>query len=260
MKKTITRLMSLLIAVLLLAAMPMTALAAVDIPIYEEYYSSRKPSSSTYEGAGPQIDMITVDDTSVRIKASDYDYFVEVDGVLYERLGVANVSEYKVYDSIIIPPRPTDPIKADEWDSKYSDLFVSYGRHTHVSYGWQASLTNHWRYCVICHETYDMNWHWDYNKDDKCDFCENDIHYYTITIKDMEGGTVTLSQDKAKLNDEVQVTVKPDAGYELKEIRFYNLNQPHSQLVRYEDVPGKEYHFVVLPWDIEIEADFVKVN
>ena len=76
----------------------------------------------------------------------------------------------------------------------------------------------------------------------------------------MEHGKIVLSKEKGALDERIDVTVVPDEGYELKEIRFFNLNKVHSQLTRYEDVKGEKYHFIVLPWDIEIEADFVEAK
>lgn len=262
MKHSAKRIFSGLIAVLLLAVLPVTALAVVDIPVYNEFYEGTPLTPEHYEGAdfGEEVDTIYVGRFGGYIDAEDYDYWVIVDGVRYERVGVANAADFGTADYIIIPPRPSDPWLAAQWDQVYGELFVTYTRHIHISHGWESSQTNHWCRCVDCGEIYNMNWHWDYNKDDHCDFCTDEIHYYTVTVHEAEGGTVTVSHDKAALNETVQVTVKPDAGYVLKEIRFYNMNKEHSQLVRWEDVPGQEYHLVVLPWDVEIVAEFVKAD
>lgn len=253
MKHSVKRLVCMLAAIVLLAAVLPTSALAYPVLFQSELYSTTKAEKADLIGnASYTPDSIEVDGAPKKISIADFKKYINESGVIYQILGF---NTWDTYD-----PKPTMELPATNSDGYYSDIYIAYGPHVHHSTVWYSDKNNHWQYCDECGEKFNMNWHHDLDENSVCDECENAIHYYTITLKDMVGGKVTVSQDKAMLNDRVEVTVTPDAGYVLKEIRFYNLNDVHSQLVRYEDVAGSEYHFIVLPWDIEIEADFVKAD
>jgi len=260
MKRTFKRILCMVTVIVLVAALlPTAALAAFYIPIYSEIYDNDKAREEDLLMQGDYTpDPVVIEDEPVELNVKDFEKFIEQDGKIYKILGINDFESYNPQTKLTIPapPAATDPSFAD-WYNQWNSIYLAYGPHTHKSEDWVTTKTNHWQICDECYVQFNMNWHWDRNEDSVCDDCGDPIHYYTITIKEMEGGTVTVSKDKAKLNDTILVTVTPAAGYKLKEVRFYNLNEVHSQLTRYEDVPGSEYHFVVLPWDIEIEADFV---
>ena len=183
-------------------------------------------------------------------------------------------------DGVIIPAFPksdSEELKSlsaaqREWIKKYTyldpneawlwtkEILVTYKWHHHNLQGSQMYFDDnyHWQLCTECGNRAYLSNHTDRDADGKCDFCGNAIRYYNVTVKDAAGGKVTLSANKGAMNGKISVTVTPDAGYHLESIKFFNNNAQHSQLTRYEDKAGSEYHFVILNWDIEVEASFVK--
>lgn len=247
------RIACMLAIVLLLVTVLPTAAMAYTVNFSTELYSTTKAEKGDKIGdASYAPDPIKVDGAPKKISINDFKKYINESGVVYQILGFNTFFEYD--------PKPTMELPATDSSGIYSRIFIAYGPHVHHSKYWVFDKNNHWKYCDECGEQFNMNWHHDYDDNDVCDQCSNPIHYYSIDIKEMTGGKVTLSQDKAELNDRIEVTVTPDAGYRLKEIRFYNKNDVHSQLVCYEDVPGSKYHFITLVWDMEIEADFEKID
>ncbi|MCI6956143.1 MAG: hypothetical protein SPI15_09800 [Candidatus Faecousia sp.] len=263
MKHPVKRLVCMLAAIVLLAAMLPTAAMAYTVNFWTELYSTTKAEEKDLI---PDIipsykpEHIEVDGAPKKISINDFKKYINESGVIYQILGFNTIDTYAPKPTMELPATiPAVPGDDAEYGDEYP-IYIAYGPHVHHSEYWFFDKNNHWQYCDECGELFNMHWHRDHDENGICDACSNAIHYYTITLKDMTGGKITLSQEKGELNDRINVTVTPDAGYALKEIRFYNLNDVHSQLVRYEDVPGSEYHFVISVWDIEIEAEFEKVG
>ena len=255
------RIACMLAVVLLLVTVLPTAAMAYTVRFWNELYSTTKAEEDDFiSNASEHPDPIEVDGAPKKISISDFKKYINESGVIYQILGFNTWDTHDPKPTMVLPAtKPEIPNdEAGSGDTYY--IYIAYGPHVHTSRYWVFDKNNHWQYCDICGEQFNMNWHHDYDNNDVCDDCSNPIHYYSIDIKEMTGGKITLSQDKAELNDRIEVTVTPDAGYRLKEIRFYNKNDVHSQLVRYEDVPGSKYHFITLVWDMEIEAEFEKVN
>lgn len=264
MKKSVSRLLSLALAIVLTAAvLPTAALAADHLVAFKvELYNSDEIAPENYLGEGTNVpDSVTIStEKGATFSVADFTYMIIENGDLYDLIGMNVGTEFTTPTSLVIPPRPTDPAEAAAWDTLYGYVYLAYAPHQHHRLWWYSNDTHHIAYCEDCGDRVEMKWHYDRNDNGICDLCGYSIHYYTITVKDMEGGSISLSTEAPVLGERVNVTVTPAEGYVLKEIRFYNKNEEHSQLVRYEDVPGSSYHFIVLPWDIEIEADFVKAE
>ena len=215
--------------------------------------------------------LIPADKKGLTVSASDYDHLIYgEDGKKYDFAGMhlintmtpeemEKTSIYNDVTSIRIPMFPEDGTQEeqDAWFAKYGYVSVAYGPHEcePSTHAWYASKTNHWRLCKYCWEPCRMNWHSKDTGDGKCTVCENELHYYSVTVTATAGGKVEVNKDKALLNDRIDVTVTPDSGYKIKSVTFYNTNDIHSQLTRWEDGNGK-YHTVVLPWDVEIDVEF----
>ena len=258
MKHPVKRLVCMLAAIVMLAAVLPTSALAYQVHFYSELYSTTKAERDDMIGnASYTPDPIEVDGAPRKISINDFKKYINESGVIYQILGFNTWDTYDPTPTMELPATKP-PMEGD--DAEKYPIFIAYGPHVHTSKYWVFDKNNHWQYCDLCGARFNMDWHHDYDKNGVCDDCSNDIHYYTIEVKEMTGGKITLSQEKGELNDRINVTVTPDAGYRLKEIRFYNKNDVHSQLIRYEDVPGSEYHFVISVWDIEIEADFEKVG
>ena len=254
------RILSLITALLILALIPMSAFA-YNIPVGREYYENGfKPEN--YVNGESDIGSVTMpDEGGLKVSIDDFEKRIEWDGQLWDLKGINDNESFDPKKVLEIPPMPEyGTPEFDEWFAKWGALWLAYGLHIHFSDRWFTDNTHHFQMCDDCWQRFNLNLHKDKDENGICDQCSAQIHYYTITVLEMEGGTVTLSKEKGRLDERIDVTVTPNEGYVLKEIRFYNLNKQHSQLTRYEDVKGEQYHFIVLPWDIEIEADFVKAQ
>ena len=251
------KILSLITALLILAAVPMSAFA-VKIDVFDEFYEGGFAKDDLVD-TGYNHREIDLPVPGTKISVNDFEKRIEWDGKLWDLKGINNV---KTFDPVTeIPAMPEYGTEVfDAWYDGWGELYLAYGLHIHKSDRWFGDTTHHFQLCDDCGERFNLNLHKDKDENGSCDRCEAAIHYYTITVKEMEHGKVVLSKEKGELDERIDVTVIPDEGYVLKEIRFYNLNKQHSQLVRYEDVKGEQYHFIVLPWDIEIEADFVEAQ
>ena len=249
--------LSLITALLILAMVPMSAFA-VKIDVFDEFYEGGFAKDDLVD-TGYNRREIDLPVPGTKISVNDFEKRIEWDGKLWDLKGINNV---KTFDPVTeIPAMPEYGTEEfDAWYDVWGELYLAYGLHIHRSDRWFSDTTHHFQMCDDCWTRFNLNLHKDKDENGICDKCEVEIHYYTVTVKEMEHGKIVLSKEKGALDERIDVTVIPDEGYELKEIRFYNLNKQHSQLTRYEDVKGEQYHFIVLPWDIEIEADFVEAN
>lgn len=250
------KILSLITALLILAAIPMAAFA-VKIGVREEFYENGF-GKDNFKGMGAfyEIDLPV---PGTKLSVNDFEELVEWNGQLWDLKGINNVDTFDPVTEI--PPMPEYGTEEfDAWYDVWGELYLAYGLHIHASDVWYSDRTHHFQMCDDCWTRFNLNLHKDKDEDGICDKCACQIHYYTITVKEMEHGKIVLSKEKGALDERIDVTVIPDEGYVLKEIRFYNLNKVHSQLTRHEDVKGEQYHFIVLPWDIEIEADFVEAK
>jgi len=254
------RLLSLVIALLLLATIPVSAFA-IRIDIIEELYTDQKASAEGYYGSAGTAGSVTISDKPIKVSIDEFEEFIVIDGKKYKVKGLNDSLSYSPKSQLEIPAPPAEGTpEYDEWFARWGTLYLAYVPHKHESEVWYGDNTHHFQMCDECWDRFNLNLHEDENEDGYCDDCGVEIHYYTITVLEMEGGTVTLSKEKGMLDDRIDVTVTPDDGYVLKGIRFFNLNKQHSQLTCHVDVKGEKYHFIVLPWDIEIEAEFVKAE
>lgn len=264
MKKRFARIVCwALVLILALSLVPVAALAAevgttgVFNGIFE---SPRAVKDSLEEVEEEAVKTITVGDKKVVVDAADYKPLIRHNGKYYDLAGLHTL------DSLANNGRPSRTVTLDaytpedfeEWYANYAAVILAYVPHEHKPWNdqWFFSLTNHWQYCELCKEVFNMNWHHDKDENDVCDDCQEAIHYYDITVAETTGGKVEVSADKPRLNDRVDVTITPDSGYRVKSIAFYNNNEQHSQVCQYMDVPYSEYHFIVLPWDVEVVVEF----
>ena len=160
-----------------------------------------------------------------------------------------------------VPAFPQNGTQAqkDAWNKAYGNFNIYYVPHEHGPItGWHYDANNHWMLCMDCQSLLGLNWHQDVDNNGVCDVCKQPIVYRALTVKPSEGGKVTISAEKGTVGNRVAVTVEPDAGYKLADIRGINNNEMHSVRPCFEDVKGKYYHFIVDVWDVEIQATFVK--
>ena len=266
-KKFLTILLS---ACMVLTLLPMAAMA--DTYVFPELFRDEDAHFNDFDEREEIFspDLIRRSPEKVIVDSKDYEHFILWDDRYYEFVGIGSpFSPEHGGDPIDngvtqleIPPFPENGTEEeiDAWLAEYGHITMAYAPHDHDTRNmpWKYNLTNHWKICRRCGAQAMINWHHDADKDGICDDCSMPIHYYKITVKETTGGKVEVSQEKAMLNDSIQVTVTPDPGWHLKELHFFNLNEMHSELTRWEDVPGSQYHFIILPWDADVEAVFEK--
>ena len=202
----------------------------------------------------------------VTINKDTFGEFCDIGGTLYEFAGIGLVPKddnVKVEDgkaSLDIPVMPKDPVKRQEWIKTYASVIVGYTPHQHdVRHAPVfADNNNHWKVCLKCQREIGMNWHHDVDNDGVCDECHQPIFYRYVTVKDAPGGKVEISKDKCMLNNRVNITVTPDEGYKLADIRGINNNDRLSIRPCIVDQKGSQYHMIVDVWDVEIQPTFVK--
>ena len=268
--KHFTRLLAAaLMLVMVVSLTPLSAYAADLTTIFEVAFSDQDAKLKPYE-TFPEVFIDGYEKDFSKggvIKASDFDKYIRSP---YERDAYYELAGIGGWEDIIangneelnIPAFPEKGTmeQQNDWYNKYGTILVSYVPHNHslANAPWRFDNNFHWKNCSECGRRVFLTWHSDHDEDGICDLCGNAIKYYNITVKDAPGGKVTLSAEKGEMNDRINVTVTPDAGYHLQSIKFFNNNAKHSQLTRWEDKAGSEYHFVILNWDIEVEATFVK--
>lgn len=77
---------------------------------------------------------------------------------------------------------------------------------------------------------------------------------YPVSVDDVEHGTITVNPKTASKGDTVTITVKPDPGYELGDIKVIDQNGKEVQLA---DKGNGQYSFTMPAGKVEIKADFV---
>lgn len=264
MKKQFVRTLArILVLVMILSAIPMAALAEEEgiAIVVNGIFNSRRANSHSFEGFGPDFfETLAVGDKDVVVKTDGYEKMITADGEYYDLVGVHSLETLNGGKTAgkTVTLKAFNSMTFEEWYANYGAVILAYVPHEHKAWNdeWFFSLTNHWQYCELCKEVFNMNWHHDKDENDICDDCQQAIHYYDITVAETTGGKVEVSADKARLNDRVDVTITPDSGYKVKSIAFYNNNEQHSQVCQYMDVPYSEYHFIVLPWDVEVVVEF----
>lgn len=222
--------------------------------------------------------------TSNTINRQDFEQVMTgSDGYLYDLVGMhaitgrtlENIAHEPIANgktSVTVKPHPlsVDYVTEEEYEAAYAKwaenntdyVILAYAPHVHVYDGWEITNTNHWRFCCKCKENFlEMNWHFDHDSDGKCDECEFEIVYYDITVAEATGGKITLEGDKdstAAYNDKITVTVEADAGYKVKDVRFYKVREDgsRSQIMRDIVMPGKTYSFVMPNFDAEIVVTY----
>lgn len=251
-----------LVLILALSLVPVAALAAEEgtTEVVNGVFDSPRATKDNLEEVSDPIKVILVGNEKIVVDAADYNALIRHNGAYYDLVGLHTLESLQANrrPSRTVTLAPYDAMSFEEWYASYAAVILAYVPHVHRPWNdqWFFSDTNHWQYCELCKEVFNMNWHHDKDENDVCDDCQEAIHYYDITVAETTGGKVEVSTDKAKLNERVNVTITPDSGYKVKSIAFYNNNEQHSQVCQYMDVPYSEYHFIVLPWDVEVVVEF----
>ena len=253
--------------VLAASLMAVNASASSPVNVYQDVFIGPNCTFDTFWQRLGTYDSHSYDSSEKQtIKASDYEKYIHSGDEYYEMVGMnstmlhENICNKK--ESMEVPAYPINGTMAeqDAWYKLYGDITIAYIPHEHdmTDAPWRFDNNYHWKNCTECGRRVFLRWHSDHDENGVCDLCGMEIKYYNVTVKDAPGGKVTLSAEKGEMNDRIGVTVTPDAGYHLQSIKFFNNNEQHSQLTRYEDKAGSEYHFVILNWDIDVEAVFEK--
>lgn len=242
-KKNMVRILAFaLVVIMALSILPLASLAATVGTATTEV---KKPAEGDLHYFGGSL---TVADGST-IKTSDYDSFISFGDDKYDIKGVTEITSGTL--------TLTKAIRA----ANGGTYAVVYGPHAHKLYGWYGDATNHWKYCPICRENFvAINWHYDGDRDRYCDVCGDVIVYYDITVKDCQGGKVTIKEDTAPYRDKINVEIQADSGYKLDQVHFYKVRPDgsRSELTRHKKVTGQSYWFEMPSFKVEVEADFVK--
>ena len=263
-------LVSVLALVLVLSLLPLGALAATNV--YQDVFDGRDADFDDYDRVVSSTFLEGIPETGhgpYTISAEDYDYYIRQDGEVYEFLGMGSVTaagDRRIdngVESITVPVLPASATTEEvlAWINEYWDISLAYGPHKHTPFQgkWFSNATNHWQVCGQCLTVYNMNWHWDLDEDGICDDCGMEILRYPITLPEVSGGSLTLSQKDGAYNDVVEVTVEAAPGYALRQLHFYRLEgEQRFELIRWEDAPGTQYHFLMPFYPVVIEAEFEK--
>lgn len=269
MKKNLVRAVALgLVAILALALLPLGALA-VNVEIEREYYpTTKKPTvndfinNSWYLGSYGKVS-----GSSVTIKTSDYDKLVDINGDLYDLKGIVNGFK-------IDPAKPDAKLpyassvtitdkNEDNWmfgDATVNQVWLSYVPHTHKLSCWISDGTTHWRNCLVCGEQFlCQNWCQDGDEDGICNVCGGIVPYHDVTVKDSEGGKITVNRETASHRTKITADVKVADGYKLKKLHFTKIRTDGSrqEITRYTQAPG-QFWTPMPTYDLEITAEYVK--
>ena len=257
MKKT-ARVMTMALAAVMLVsvlsvvgfAVPAAASYNVTADIYESNKSKFGDPSVNIESAVLPNGSYAMAEDQVRIGDSFFDL---AGSVRYK--DIQNVAGVGISNGINAQYLPV-------FDLGYNNVVFAYAPHHHKispNAPWHYDENNHWKDCETCPCWLFMNWHHDINDDGICDECHQPIVYRKLSVKDVEGGKVTISAEKGTVGDRVAVTVKADPGYKLVDLRGMNTTaKKYSFRPCIQDVKGSEYHFFVDVCDVEVVAKFVK--
>lgn len=255
MKKNLVRILALaLVLILALGLIPMGAFAATAT-IFKKGYNAEKPSVDTFQNDWEDFgDEIRTGVGDITVKASEYSNLYLFGGVLYELQGFVDgaKTDWSNPENAI---QFTNSVTLKDGDK----ATLGYALHGHDLTCWIYDDNVHWKHCEECGEQFVIqNWHQDLNKDKTCDICGGPIRYYDITVVDVEGGKVTVSETSAPYRTRVNVTVEAESGYELHKVRFFKVrdNGSKQEIVRYQN--GTDYYFEMPTYDVEVVAEFVK--
>ena len=297
MKKS-TRFITLALAlILLVSVLPMSAMAAKQ-PTPLGYFLMF-PFNAIYDSQYSYMDdpiyaeleqPLPIGEKEIVLQTSPNDQITWYDGKPYEVIGYRlnptqpdKIQAVHAHDKLVIPPCPdetADPEGAKKWKETYvsgtitetlpnndtMDIPVTTvvtvlapHKHNTGNYSWSYDANNHWKYCTRCAAFVYLNWHSDVDCNGICDVCKQKIVYRKLSVLPSEGGKITLSADKGTVGNRIAVTVTPDPGYKLAELKAHNDNgKDYSNRAIFEDVKGSQYHFILDVWDVEVSAKFVK--
>lgn len=270
MKKNLVRAVALgLVAILALALLPLGALA-VSVDVSSGYFpTTKKPTiNDCFNNHVPYQKYGTESGTSVTIKTSDYDKLVNINGDLYDLKGIINgftfdagkLSNKLPYASsvTITDANQKDWRMSDETGGKF--VWLSYVPHSHKLSCWISDGTTHWRNCLVCGEQFIcQNWCQDGDEDGICNVCGGIVPYHDVTVKDSEGGKITVNRETASHRTKITADVKVADGYKLKKLHFTKIRTDGSrqEITRYTQAPG-QFWTPMPTYDLEVTAEYVK--
>lgn len=292
MKKNIVRIVALLlVAMLALTLLPLGAFAIEPDLVYvqKEYFDEKEPSMEDYMNTyNPWGDPDEYKPGS-KIKVSDYDDAIVIDGKLYDFAGFENNEKIdKYYDktasytpeefakwaedtdlplinSNISVPKDLTSEKGQDWLSLWQYIYAAYVPHSHKLSHWYSDGTTHWRECLVCKNYAGFeepfiyqNWCQDGDEDGICNVCGGDVPYHDVTVIESEGGKITVNRDTASHRMKITADVEPAAGYSLKKLHFVKVRPDGSR----QEVTRKKLNgqfWTLMPtYDLEVSAEFVK--
>ncbi len=251
MRKNFARIVALiLVAILALTVLPLGALAAISVDVYEGYADTRRPEGGDLFGVR-YLDTETGGKT-VTIKTSNYEkYVVHPNGEDYDLKGVIDASKIDLNKKMNLKSSIT--FDADGYAA------LIYVPHRHKLSCWISDGTTHWRNCLVCDDTLICrNLCQDGDEDGICNVCGGDVPYHDVTVIDGEGGTITVNRDTASYRTKITADVTLKDGYELKKLHFTKVRTDGSrqEITRYKK--NGQFYTNMPTYDLEVSAEFVK--
>lgn len=271
MKKNLVRVVALgLVAILALALLPLGALA-VNVYVRSDYYYEKKnPTVNDFNDPSTYHfyqDYKTITAPSVTIKTSDYDKLVNINGELYDLKGIVNGFKIDSANPDAKLPYASSVTITDKNESNWilgkdtvNHVYLNYVPHTHKLSCWISDGTTHWRNCLVCGEQFIcQNWCQDGDEDGICNVCGGIVPYHDVTVKDTEGGKITVNRETASHRTKITADVKVADGYKLKKLHFIKVRTDGSrqEITRYTQAPG-QFWTPMPTYDLEITAEYVK--
>lgn len=271
MKKNLVRAVALgLVAILALALLPLGALA-VNVEVESEYYpTTKKPTVNDFYYNYKHLGYYpATSGSSVTIKTSDYDKLLNINGDLYDLKGIVNGFKFDPANQDAKLPYASSVTITDANQNGWfmtdsptgtSYVYLSYVPHTHKLSCWISDGTTHWRNCLVCGEQFlCQNWCQDGDEDGICNVCGGIVPYHDVTVKDSEGGKITVNRETASHRTKITADVKVADGYKLKKLHFTKIRTDGSrqEITRYTQAPG-QFWTPMPTYDLEITAEYVK--
>ena len=262
MKKTMVRIVAaLLVAMLALTLLPLGAFAAIKVNVDGNVYDKQKPTTSDMPIAGGLIEQVS-GVTSVTIKTSDYDKYIEdPEGNGYDLKGIVDAIKYATPNTTLTPH---SSVKF----TKDGTAVLIYTPHQHRLSNWYSDGTTHWRECLTCKKygasQYDkfmyQNWCQDGDEDGICNICGGDVPYHDVTVVEEEGGKIIVNRDNACHRMKITADVEPAEGYKLKKLHFTKIRDDGSEqeITRYKK--NGQFWTYMPTYELEVSAEFVKTK
>ena len=269
MKKNLVRIVALLlVAMLALTLLPLGALAAekATVSIYEAYYDNYKPDADDAASYPHEPTKVEVGNTSVKIKASNYDNFVSYGDKFYDLKGLYTYADLeksrdsgkpiKSYSSITIPKYDG----TDSWYDKWGwGIDLLYTPHQHNLSRWISDGTTHWRDCLVCDEAFVyQTWCQDGDEDGICNVCGGNVPYHDVTVIESEGGKITVNKETASHRTKITADVEPAEGYKLKKLHFTKIREDGSEQEITRRKKDGQFWTLMPTYELQVSAEFVK--